>query len=322
MIKTNTELVAVAKNVANNYKSIYVRGCFGWPMTAENKQRALNAQSFNRKDDRKAVIEAASTDTFGFDCVCFLKSFLWGWCGDASKQYGGAVYQSNDVPDISETDMLYECYDVSEDFSNIVPGEYLWTDGHCGLYVGDGIATECTYRWNDGVQETYVFNIVGDNGQNGRYWKKHGKLPYITYEMTNNQPQTPMQDGWLYKGCISEDVRTLQNNLIALGYDVGADGADGDFGGKTEQAVVQFQKDNGLEVDGIVGPATKAMIDQKLQEKNEPVVEQPPIIEESKNEVVEDLISEDNKSTIFTKIVKFILDFVVRVIKLFIDKQD
>ena len=42
-----------------------------------------------------------------------------------------------------------------------------------------------------------------------------------------------------------------------LGYDVGSNGADGDFGGDTQKAVIKFQQDKGLKkVDGKVGPET------------------------------------------------------------------
>ena len=48
----------------------------------------------------------------------------------------------------------------------------------------------------------------------------------------------------------------LQQLLIARGYDVGPDGADGDFGRNTETALRLFQADNGLTVDGEAGAAT------------------------------------------------------------------
>lgn len=62
----------------------------------------------------------------------------------------------------------------------------------------------------------------------------------------------------LQSGCEGEDVKALQNRLIALGYDLGEWGADGDFGDATEKAVLKFQKDRGLKEDGKVGPATQA----------------------------------------------------------------
>jgi hypothetical protein len=267
MIKTGKELATACENVAKNYKSVYVLGAFGWPMTNANKKRAMNAYSFNSKADRKAAINNATADTFGFDCVCLIKALLWGWNGDASKEHGGAVYQSNGVPDIGEKQMLDVCGDVSEDFSNIQAGEYLWTDGHCGIYVGGGKAVECTYRWSDGVQVTDVFNISVGSNHVGRYWKKHGKLPYVAYEVEEEPEKDEISKGdytlsfnYLRKGDKGEDVEAVQNLLIARGYSCGPDGADGNFGTNTDKAVRAYQTDCEIEVDGIVGADTMSRL--------------------------------------------------------------
>ena len=53
-----------------------------------------------------------------------------------------------------------------------------------------------------------------------------------------------------------EDVKFVQQKLIDLGYDVGNNGVDGQYGNDTVSAVKEFQKDNGLSVDGIVGEKT------------------------------------------------------------------
>ena len=46
----------------------------------------------------------------------------------------------------------------------------------------------------------------------------------------------------------------LQEKLVSLGYNT--NGVDGIFGTGTEKAVISFQKNNGLVVDGIVGKNT------------------------------------------------------------------
>ena len=66
-------------------------------------------------------------------------------------------------------------------------------------------------------------------------------------------------------GSKGEAVQQLQEKLLKLGYNLGPDGADGDFGNMTQNAVIQFQQANNLEADGEVGPATSAAIDKKLQ---------------------------------------------------------
>ena len=178
MIKTAKELAAACVNAAKNFKTLYVMGCFGWPMNEYNKQRAIREYAYNQ--NRADKINAASADTFGFDCVNLIKALLWGWVGDENAPYGGAVYCSNGVPDINDDMMIAACTEVSTDFSKIAVGEVVWMQGHIGVYVGDGLAVECTPIWSDGVQITAC--NCDKAGYNRRNWTKHGKLPCVTYE--------------------------------------------------------------------------------------------------------------------------------------------
>ena len=60
----------------------------------------------------------------------------------------------------------------------------------------------------------------------------------------------------LKKRCKGNDVKELQTVLINLGYDLGKYGADGIFGKDTYRVVKEFQRDNKLYDDGIVGKNT------------------------------------------------------------------
>lgn len=60
----------------------------------------------------------------------------------------------------------------------------------------------------------------------------------------------------LRNGSKGEYVTLLQTQLINRGYSLPRFGADGSFGGETDTAVREFQMDNGLPADGIVGPKT------------------------------------------------------------------
>lgn len=55
-------------------------------------------------------------------------------------------------------------------------------------------------------------------------------------------------------GSRSEEVRQIQTRLKSWGYNVGP--IDGIYGWRTRNAVIQFQKNNGLVPDGIAGPKT------------------------------------------------------------------
>jgi N-acetylmuramoyl-L-alanine amidase/peptidoglycan L-alanyl-D-glutamate endopeptidase CwlK len=54
-----------------------------------------------------------------------------------------------------------------------------------------------------------------------------------------------------------DTTKAVQEALNALGFDLGPAGADGIFGKKTREAVIAFQRQNGLQVDGIVGKHTR-----------------------------------------------------------------
>ena len=170
--------IAKLYDIVRNHKTLYVLGTWGWPATPNNKSRAINKQSYNATTARKLKIENASRDTFFFDCSGLIKGILWGWNVDPNKAYGGAGYACNGVPDSSS--LISLCKDVSADFSNIVPGELLSMPGHVGIYVGEGKVIECTPKWEDAVQVTYLGN-TGNTTGHYRMWDKHGKLPWIDY---------------------------------------------------------------------------------------------------------------------------------------------
>lgn len=186
---TNHELVEKCIDIAKNYKTLYVMGCFGAPLTGGNVTRYCNNHTYNKQAARTKMIKAAANQNppvFGFDCVCLIKGILWGWNGNASKTYGGAGYAINGVPDINADQMISKCKNVlTTGWNDMEIGEAVWCSGHIGVYIGDGLAVECTPSWENNVQITAVANIGAKSGYNARKWTKHGKLPYITYEGGN-----------------------------------------------------------------------------------------------------------------------------------------
>lgn len=169
------------KDIALNHKTLYVMGCFGAPMTSSNKKRYTDNHSYNRQTSRKKLINAATADTFGFDCVCLIKGILWGWDGNKNKLYGGAKYATNGVPDIGADTMINKCSNISTNFNKIKIGEAVWMKGHIGVYIGNGLAVECTPKWKNKVQIT-ACNCT-KKGYETRTWTKHGELPYIEYDV-------------------------------------------------------------------------------------------------------------------------------------------
>ena len=183
----SNEFVKRIEDAAKNHKTIYIKGCFGAPMNAANKKRYTTNLAYNA--NRAAMINACSADTFGFDCICLIKAALGLWNADASKTYGGTQvnkeangisYGPDHVPDVGADGIVKYLIDCTTDFSNIIPGECVWMQGHVGVYVGNGKVIECTPKWTNDVQYSNLGNIGYKIG-NWRNWTKHGKLPWVEY---------------------------------------------------------------------------------------------------------------------------------------------
>ncbi len=123
-----------------------------------------------------------------FDCVVSIKSILWGFKADKNLVRGGTIYKSNGVADFTCNGALNYCKNVSKDFTNIIPGEYLCMKGtkynHSGIYLGNGKVFEDTTGW--GVRRCVISDISTQgvrslNGKKNLKWTYHGRLNYINY---------------------------------------------------------------------------------------------------------------------------------------------
>ena len=117
----------------------------------------------------------------------------------------------------------------------------------------DGIAGEKTYN---SILQFQKENGLVDDGMVGEKTKE--KL----FDSGYDENKFPL----LKKGSDNKNaVAKLQNLLIQKGYDCGIYGADGFFGNKTYDAVIAFQNDYNLSVDGIVGTATWAALNSDYE---------------------------------------------------------
>ncbi|MBQ6527590.1 MAG: D-alanyl-D-alanine carboxypeptidase family protein [Clostridia bacterium] len=71
-------------------------------------------------------------------------------------------------------------------------------------------------------------------------------------------PSKPTPAPVIKRGSRGEGVLLLQTRLQELGYNPG--NPDGEFGPGTEEALILFQQQNGLEPDGVAGAATNAVL--------------------------------------------------------------
>ena len=81
-------------------------------------------------------------------------------------------------------------------------------------------------------------------------------LSNITVEPENNEfldALNKAKSQIISKGSTGDAVKIAQTALNIKGYNLQADGV---FGNLTTHSTWQFQKDNGLRVDGVIGPET------------------------------------------------------------------
>ena len=232
-------------SIATGKKTVYAWGMFGSIVTKSIVQAKAKQYPYWYTDRKIASVFSpvygSNPPVWGFDCIGLIKAVLWGWSGDEKKTYGGAVYASNGVPDLSADAMIGRCVKVSSDMSNISIGEFLWMKGHCGIYIGNSKVVESSPKWANGVQITAL---------SARNWLKHGKLPWVEYSDGEVRNVVQIELSVLQNGSKGEQVKTLQRLLNAFGSNLIV---DGDFGSKTDSALKSYQKKNSLQIDGICG---------------------------------------------------------------------
>lgn len=151
---------------------------------------------------------------------------------------------------------------------------------HVGVYTGQGLGAVHSSSSRGCVCESKFAGRTIPNGG----WNRVGLCKLLDYGL-GDQPEdsaeeaSPVEEPMgvrvcpacgqemhtaytrlLKKGAEGEDVAAIQRMLMYLGYDVGASGADGIFGSRTQNAVRRFQTVRGLTVDGVVGPETRAAL--------------------------------------------------------------
>lgn len=177
-------------------------------------------------------------------------SGLFSW---AFKQLGGYMYHGSNT--------MWKSYCTNKgqltkkgrtDGQPLKPATAVFTGndsnkGHVGLYVGNDTVIEASGT-NAGVITTTI---------SGGKWSFWGELKGVDYsDSTTPVPVVEQTKPTLKRGNKGKWVTELQKILISKGYDLGSYGADGDFGKCTEAAVRQFQLDNNLTADGVVGSKT------------------------------------------------------------------
>lgn len=253
--KTKEEVIVLCAEAELGWP--YVWGAVGAPCTPAKRQYYAGRSSCPEQDAKNAIARCQALNGSGKscggcqfypnnmrtlidDCQGFVKqvcsrvgiSFAGGGCTsmwDSSSNWSekGAISQMPDKV----------CMVFQRDPTNPKKMQ------HIGIHIGNQNIIECA--------KTVKRSTVSGN----KAWT-HYAVP------VGLGGDTPMPThSTIRRGSTGPDVVECQTDLIRLQYDLSPYGADGKFGAKTETAVKQFQKDNGLKADGIVGPATWSALD-------------------------------------------------------------
>lgn len=150
-------------------------------------------------------------------------------------------------------------------FFTYAPGEY----SHTGIVesVSDGVVTTIEGNVSDSVgRRTYQLGASNIAGYGRPRWELASGS---STDVVIFPDSVSSGERILKLGKIGDDVRQLQEDLMKLGYDVGPDGADGEFGDNTKSAVEAFQRDKRLDpIDGEVGDDTRRALKEALGSSN------------------------------------------------------
>ena len=175
------------------------------------------------------------------------------------------------------------------------PGDvvFFWSDskgriGHVGLVYKVSSSKVYTIEGNTSGANTLVTNGGGVKKKSysltSTYIDGYGRPDYDGIEAGD------AAELGLYKGCTGKQVEQLQQNLVALGYDLGdygdqKNGVDGDFGTKTEEALKKFQSEHGLTVTGRYTEADEKAMAAALDAKETPAQPSGPKVKITGNSV-------------------------------------
>lgn len=190
------------------------------------------------------------------DCVGLVKGYLWSDTPHSAPKYIAAQ-------DVAVNGLYLVC----REHGNLatIPEEpgvcvFMADMGHVGVYIGNGEVVEAM---------GHAYGVVKTKLA-GRGWAFWGKPRWIEY--TGEAAETPAEAAasaatltvsglpLIRYGDKSEAVRAAQLLLIGRGYDCGRYGADGEVGQDTCNTVIAFQRDKGLQRDGIIGAQTWARL--------------------------------------------------------------
>lgn len=226
--------------------------------------------------------DAANDPSHGYDQI-----YRWGQRGDydcssavitawenagVPVKSNGATYTGNMYPVF----MACGFKDVTSQVNlntgaGLVRGDVLLNiTYHTAMYCGSGMEVEASIN----EKGTATYGTPGDQTSHEFLIRSYRNYPWnkvLRYPSNYDTSSSAPAKTTLSIGDTGEAVKEMQNMLITCGYSCGQAGADGVFGEYTESALIRFQIENNLQVDGIYGNESKTKLTEIFKEKTAPV---------------------------------------------------
>lgn len=174
---TNKDLADFCLNKATHVSSKYMWGDYGRTITNTTIEQKAKQYPTRYSANRIAELKKCTNGYWiGCDCAGLIKWCLWTDKGTHDIRYNSKTDRN--------TGGLWNCATKRGTIDTLpeVPGIILYKTGHVGVYIGNGMAVECTLgSYGDGIVQSKV---------KGRGWTHWLTIPEIDYDFesadTNN----------------------------------------------------------------------------------------------------------------------------------------
>ena len=238
------------------------------------KKKAKQFPKYYTEYTTEELLDAINKKKVCMDCVGLPIGFFWTNGGKGVIEYLNGtgdftiIRKANGIPSKSANGLFEWCKDQGAKYGKIstmpdVAGIIVHKSGHVGVYIGNGYVVEAMGH-NYGVVKTEL---------NKRPWTSWFYLPswileYDTKDNVKDSSQnivnnisTPSSTSVSYRcGDSGTQVAKIQKMLIACGYTLGKNVADGIFDDATEADLKAFQTAHGLIANGIYEQKTHDML--------------------------------------------------------------
>lgn len=221
---------------------------------------SVSAMGYNPSTVVNLALSKVGTDYMNGYCLAFVRQMFESAYGYSSTACCAYKYGSRFIDSTSRTNIPLGA-DVFFGGSSKTCSTCGNKCGHIGIYVGDDYVV---HGWSGKIEKFKIDRII-NAGYPYRGWGWHNDIALGDVSTNPDDYSIPTRNIYYTSPVMKgNDVGWVQAVLYQCGYNINIDCS---FGPSSRDIVKQFQRDNGLSVDGSVGPETREKLRQKWEAK-------------------------------------------------------